>query len=202
MKTKLILGALLGATICGSAFADSSVDTRRAFCEQADGFVWVEKTKACIPVNPCGNDNAEIVQAYCIEVPFYSTPAVYNAFVEKGLHSEVKKGEFIKLSDDKTAVYTTDGDYRVFKRMPKTDYAGLHQMIAAACFPYGEADFDYSNDTCPLAADDSDDADKLCNEVANLASSIAGEVCRGNVVSATKHKIHNCEVICDGTNHS
>ena len=69
MKTKLILGALLGATICGSAFADASVDTRRAFCEQADGFVWVEKTQACIPENPCDftveADQPEIYDAYC-----------------------------------------------------------------------------------------------------------------------------------------
>ena len=47
MKTKLICSALLGATICGSAFAIST-DDRQAFCEQyPDKYVWVEKTQAC-----------------------------------------------------------------------------------------------------------------------------------------------------------
>ncbi len=67
---KTLLSVLAGLTVMGSAFADGpSVEDRKKLCQlliDKGTHVWVEKTKACIPVNPCKSDDVQIKEAYCI----------------------------------------------------------------------------------------------------------------------------------------
>ncbi len=67
---KTLLSVLAGLTVMGSAFADGpSVEDRKKLCQlliDKGTHVWVEKTEACIPVNPCKSDDEQIKKAYCI----------------------------------------------------------------------------------------------------------------------------------------
>lgn len=64
---KLFLFALAGLMVVGSAFALPSPEDRKALCEKRpDKYVWVAKTEACVPINPCLSNNDEIRKAYCI----------------------------------------------------------------------------------------------------------------------------------------
>lgn len=65
---KIVFGILALFVVAGSVSAVPSVDDRRAMCEKTDGYVWVPKTKACIPVNPCKSDNFTIKDAYCVDI--------------------------------------------------------------------------------------------------------------------------------------
>ena len=71
---KTFCSILAGMVVVGSAFADApTIEDRRALCEKhPDKYVWVEKTEACVPINPCESDNAEIKSAYCDAVTFSS----------------------------------------------------------------------------------------------------------------------------------
>ncbi|MCR5193898.1 MAG: hypothetical protein K6B71_00005 [Alphaproteobacteria bacterium] len=66
---KTLLSVLAGLTVMGSEFADGpSVEDRKKLCQlliDKGTHVWVEKTKACIPVNPCLSVDEEIKKAYC-----------------------------------------------------------------------------------------------------------------------------------------
>ncbi len=66
---KTLLSVLAGLTVMGSAFADGpSVEDRKKLCQlliDKGTHVWVEKTKACIPVHPCSSEDESIRKAYC-----------------------------------------------------------------------------------------------------------------------------------------
>ena len=65
---KTLLSMLAGLVVIGSASAVPSPEDRKALCEkQSDKFVWVEKTQACIPINPCRSTDDKIKEAYCID---------------------------------------------------------------------------------------------------------------------------------------
>ena len=67
---KTLLSVLAGLAVMGSASAAPTVEDRKALCDiliQKGTHVWVEKTEACIPVDPCGNGvNDTIRSAYCL----------------------------------------------------------------------------------------------------------------------------------------
>ena len=68
---KTLLSVLAGLTVIGSASAAPTPEDRKALCDlliKKGTHVWVEKTSACIPVNPCESDDIQIKRAYCIEV--------------------------------------------------------------------------------------------------------------------------------------
>ena len=66
---KTLLSVLVGLVVIGSASAVPSPEDRKALCEkQSDKFVWVEKTQACIPINPCLSSVSAIEEAYCIQL--------------------------------------------------------------------------------------------------------------------------------------
>ena len=144
MKTKLILGALLGATICGSAFADASVDKRRDFCKQTDGFVWVEKTQACIPENPCESTNEEIKKSYCVTAPDLDEDLL-EKYISNVLKTSVKQksAPFVRYGDEYGVKYkgynTNDGGYIVFKYECNPNfYTNSEQSaINGVCWAYG-----------------------------------------------------------------
>ena len=67
---KTLLSVLAGLAVIGSASAAPTPEDRMALCDlliQKGTHVWVEKTEACIPADPCGNGvNDTIRSAYCL----------------------------------------------------------------------------------------------------------------------------------------
>ena len=77
MKKSLLFG-LGGFMIVSSVFALPAPEDRKALCEKyPDKYVWVEKTEACVPVNPCLSDNAKIKQSYCDDETFADVRLTY-----------------------------------------------------------------------------------------------------------------------------
>ena len=57
---KTLLSVLAGLTVVGSAIAAPTPEDRKALCQllmEKGTHVWVDKSQACIPRNPCGNDS-------------------------------------------------------------------------------------------------------------------------------------------------
>ena len=67
---KTLLSVLAGLAVIGSASAVPTPEDRQNLCDlliQKGTHVWVEKTKACVPVNPCAKDvSDDIRKAYCL----------------------------------------------------------------------------------------------------------------------------------------
>ena len=59
--SKIILASILGAVVLNCANADD-YDGPRNRCKSKSDKIWVERTKACIPENPCKDSNFE---KYC-----------------------------------------------------------------------------------------------------------------------------------------
>ena len=133
---KTLLSVLAGLTVIGSASAAPTPEDRKALCQlliDKGTHVWVEKTKACIPVDPCNEEvYSDIHQAYCIIV-FGTNPLppdtvimnkLVNTYAEKVLNTQVTNLKTPTFKDkygydkDRVAITTSDGGYYVF-----ADYA-------------------------------------------------------------------------------
>ena len=206
MKIKLISYLLFGLTICGSAFA-SSAEERMVFCENASGFVWVDKTQACIPENPCKSDDMNIKNAYCVEVEFPAKPHAFEIYIKNVLKTDVKEYKPVTGNDFAGAYYTTDGDYKYFLAS-KYSYLGVprstHNAIAVSCWAYGAEDTKYSlkNDEVmdfarlSCISEDKQFNKTNCEDIANYASELNGTDCSGKLVSV-QYRGNYCEIICD-----
>lgn len=64
---KTLVSIIAGLTVAGTAFALPTPDDRKAMClKHPEKYVWVEKTQACVPINPCASSNSKaIINAYC-----------------------------------------------------------------------------------------------------------------------------------------
>ena len=118
---KTLLPILFGITLVGSAFAVPSVEDRRALCERnPDNYVWVKKTQACIPVNPCASGNEDIRLSYCghLILPFDVTnrEMIIDRYVQEGLHTKVSEKLEVGEKDGYPVlgVKTNDGGYIAF----------------------------------------------------------------------------------------
>ena len=125
---KTLLSVLAGLTVIGSASAAPTPEDRKALCDlliQKGTHVWVEKTSACIPVNPCLSDDEQIKEAYCIDTEltsYYEVPKghiksaeVVNIYAKhQGFDCKVVEKDIFKESGF-TFVPCKGADYRVFK---------------------------------------------------------------------------------------
>lgn len=179
MKTKSMFFSLVSMAICGSAFA-ISVDDRQSFCEQhSDKYVWVEKTEACIPVNPCESDSTEIKQAYCVDEIPLDNDTVFRAYISNTLNTYAMiPKDIVSSSGMNVKTYTlTDGGYIAFNRN-NVNVKGdtkKQQAFYAAFWTYG----------LDLSPDDfipdgiryymgNDESGKLCDRIESLATNIYG----------------------------
>ncbi|MBO4583280.1 MAG: hypothetical protein J5714_04470 [Alphaproteobacteria bacterium] len=79
---KTLLSVVAGLAVIGSAVAVPSLDRQRENCESDSGFVWVERTKTCVPVNPCVSDDPEIKRVYCDDITFADTSLSYGSAIQ------------------------------------------------------------------------------------------------------------------------
>jgi len=146
---KTLLSLIAVSAVVGSAFGVPSPADRKALCEKhPDKYVWVEKTQACVPINPCKSDNAAIKNVYCIgandnvTLPKDQLDLVLERYAEKVLKTTLLSKQF--LEDGEIAIVTSDGGYAVINIEDYTDYSdpnhryryGLATAVAAWAYGY------------------------------------------------------------------
>ena len=138
---KTLLSVLAGLTVIGSAGAVPSISDRRALCEKhPDKYVWVDKTQACVRIDPC----SAIDMPYCIEAYDVNKPEdsyarlLIERYVKNLMGTNVTELKY--LGDSKYAFKTEDLDYRVIEFGNNDNNLAL----GAACWAYGkEIDIKY-----------------------------------------------------------
>jgi len=164
---KMTLSILAGLMIIGSAFAVPGPEDRKALCDKhPDKYVWVEKTKACIPINPCdptksSNWFSGVRDAYCLDALTYSPlylpkdddtarDLIINRFISN--YPVLGKNPSIKFLDDHTngyyyvAFFTEDKNYLVAE-IYDIDFSvqDLYETVNAAASAYGVGIMHYKN---------------------------------------------------------
>ncbi|MCR5193949.1 MAG: hypothetical protein K6B71_00275 [Alphaproteobacteria bacterium] len=113
---KTLLSVLAGLTVMGSASAAPTPEDRKALCQlliDKGTHVWVEKTQACILVNPCQTNEGAIKRAYCIkdfEGIQVSTKEQATALSKKYIEVHQKEGAKCQVLKNNSILPGTD-DY-------------------------------------------------------------------------------------------
>lgn len=133
---KTLVSIIAGLTVIGSAFALPSPEDIKALCEKhPDKYVWVEKSQACIPINPCESDDVDIERAYCVNrtITPNKKELLINRYVEQVLKTTVVDvqnvpGDVYAYSGVKTA----DGGYFVLRagQLGYSNYGAEHMYTA------------------------------------------------------------------------
>ena len=191
---KTLLSVLAGIAVVGSASALPSLEDRKALClKHPDKYVWVEKTEACVPVNPCKSDDINIKSAYCNQSfsmvqlgDWRQGVEVVKAYAEHVLGVEVtttnkqmrKDADVSFFEQDYLPCKLSDGGYMVFEFDDLSDIAGgdkYRGAIESACRIYGgkyelqgPATFDNNKQTACFNLDSESD----CKAVADLSIKI------------------------------
>lgn len=137
-----------GLAVIGSAFAVPSLDTQRTRCdEDPEHFVWVERTQACVPLNPCLSDVPEIVRGYCSEYYLPADISQQDFVIDKMLKSW-GTSLFAKkdLGDGYIALITYDGRYSVHHIIDNEHSYGKTIAIQWAFEIYGYDEIDIKSD--------------------------------------------------------
>ena len=174
---KTLLSVIAGLAVINAASAVPSPADRKALClKHPDKYVWVEKTEACVPVNPCKSDNVGLAVAdmYCyseIGLPRdpFKAEQWLNRYVGKVLHTSVVSVSRTVNGEQYYGVSTSDGNY--FVAMPigrglvdeanKLDY---YSALAIHAYGYDEnSPFKISNAT-------------ECRDIGDFAALLADEL--------------------------
>lgn len=145
---KTLLSVIAGLAVINAASAVPSPADRKALCEKhPEKYVWVEKTQACVPIDPCNSDNVTIKETYCIETkdiyfPENQLDLVLSRYAEKVLKTTLLGKQILK--DGKVAMVTSDGGYAVVDIEDYTDYSDvtrkyrstLADIVAAWAYGY------------------------------------------------------------------
>lgn len=207
---KTLLSILAGVAVIGSASAVPSPSDRKALCEQnPEKFVWVEKTQACIPINPCKSDDIEIMRAYCLsrEITPSKKELLINEYVKNVLKTNVVSIQNMSDSDSASAysaVKTQDGGYFVLRvgnlAYSDSNYDGVHSymaythegflkdMINAAALVYASGEYceeqtdEFKNHLCEFHNIDIDQ----CHNLIMFAEKLADELPNGRYEKETR----------------
>lgn len=182
---KTLLSVIAGLAVINAASAVPSPADRKALCEKhPEKYVWVEKTEACVPINPCKSDNVGLsVTAYCYaEIglprdPFKAEQWI-NRYVEKVLHTSAVAVSRTVNGEPYYGVHTSDGNY--FVAMPigrglvdeanKLDY---YSALAIHAYGYDEiSPFRTNNETD-------------CRDIGDFAALLADEIIESKYESGT-----------------
>ena len=132
---KTLLSVIAGLAVIGSACAAPSLSDRKALCEKhPDKYVWVEKTQACVRIDPCSaGDYTYCISAWQVNKPENSyARLLIERFVKNVMYTNITELKY--LGDSKYAFKTGDLDYRVIEFGNNDDDRGL----GAACWAYGK----------------------------------------------------------------
>lgn len=150
---KTLLAVLAGLTVVGAASAAPTPEDRKNLCDlliQKGTHVWVPKTQACVPVNPCAKDvSDEIRKAYCLT----DLAETFN----------FRNGEdvmdFAERYADATKVYFGFGDYMtanskrigsVFPQKKLVNAERATYLVDTADRGYFAFDFQFVDEPTPL----------------------------------------------------
>ena len=156
---KTFCSILVGMVFVGAVSAAPSPQDRRALCEKhPDKYVWVDKTQACIPVDPCSrlsNAYNSAMGAYCIEVGVDGSEMdedlefICKASLEKRQGAKVtRKGDFAR--EGVQTYFMADGMYMACRFVPSSECSeAIHSRIddayRKACSEFGGIFKEYSN---------------------------------------------------------
>lgn len=184
---KTLLSVLAGLTVIGSASALPTPEDRKAMCEKhPDKYVWVEKTQACIPINPCasklGWDDPTVMQTYCAN--FFGNfgekqKLVHQRYIEQVLKTKISEtmprmfvsdsyGDFID------AYKLQDGGYIAFNgKSDDTD----DDMVTAVCFAHGHGTTGVNDFRGCLG----DFTQAQCTDMADFMTLLSDKLCEGTL---------------------
>ena len=149
---KTLLSVLTGMVVVGAAYAEPTLDNRRAVCEKhPDKFVWVEKNETCVPINPCKSEENGIKESYCKIVGLYAShlkkdmvPEWDRKYIERVLGAEVYTAKKV-IEETGYSYYPyvlRDGGYivmahvnNIFEANDEDEYT--ENVIESACNAYG-----------------------------------------------------------------
>lgn len=193
---KTLLSILAGVVVIGSASAVPGPEDRERMCkQQPDKYVWVEKGNgACVEINPCKSDNADVKNAYCntmfkdvqLGTP-YEGVVVVKEYINKHLGLDIVNKKGIVRHDVDTSLFAqdyipaklSDGGYIVFEFDDLSDIAGgdsYEGASKAACLIYGGNYKSRLRAVSETGFYCTDVAESDCDEVAYLASKILNGV--------------------------
>ncbi len=205
---KTLLSVIAGLAVINVASAAPSVADRKALCEKhPDKYVWVAKTEACVPINPCKSDSSTIQEAYCNRV--FKDVQLDNwrkgaTVVEEYARNNLGVGVIIKelknhgveaglFGQDYVRAVLDDGGYMVFEFDDLSDLGGADVREGAgraACAVYGGAWSSFDGNR--RSASCSGVSEAGCAKVAELMT----ELRDGTLVS------HSYEAFVDGSGYS
>lgn len=175
---KTLLSVIAGLAVINVASAVPSPADRKALCEKhPDKYVWVDKTQACIPNNPCKDDyvGLEGIMAYCYSDialprdPFEAEKWV-NRYVEKNLHTTVVGfSRFAGGDPNYYSVSTADGNFfAAFRVTPNYLEGSTRQQYyaALAIHAYGH------DENSPFQVK----SEQECKDIADFASLLSDEL--------------------------
>ena len=184
---KTLLSVIAGLAVIGSATAVPSMDVQQKNCEDGQ-HVWVEKTKTCVPINPCLSGDRTISEAYCID-DFNNIEDglvwLVKLYAQNVLKTEVS-GTTHLVSDDMSchwylAVKTSDGGYFVADGCDTFDttkegaiFADIIDARLALLGSGGPCLGEENKVECSTAIDGNMLTEQDCNQIAELASSLSG----------------------------
>ena len=151
-------------------------------------YVWVKKTKACIPINPCESKDEDVRNVYCIPSPATvknesDAEKVLQRYMEYVMKLHATDIMHIPSSDDKYLIYigvhTSDTGYYVVRFWRPLGMSLADNMIQAACWAHGK-------EYIPQKAEEKEfwcsvDNENECQDVADFASLLVGDVVSGYV---------------------
>ena len=183
---------LLSMTAAVAVIGAANAGIKETCLKHPDKLMWVEKTEACVPINPCKSDNTAIKEAYCntafkdIQLGNWRQGAtVVEEYVRSylGISATIKelKDHGVETSlfgQDYVRAVLSDGGYMVFEFDDLSDIAGGDKYdgaAEAACLIYGGR---YMSRLRAVGTGlyCRDISESGCNAVTELASKILGDV--------------------------
>ncbi len=187
---KTLLSVIAGLAVINVASAAPSVADRKALCEKhPDKYVWVAKTEACIPINPCKSSNDGIKESYCSDV-FKKIQigrrddykVLVETYLEKvmGVTGSPLGGSNSLLGDDFVSYKTSDNGYIVFRFDDLSDLTASDRVLGAiygACLAHG-GNSSYakglSGKEKEVPSPKCSNFKGTCQDIADLASRVVG----------------------------
>ncbi len=182
---KTLLSIIAGLAVVNAASAVPSAADRRSLCEKyPDKYVWVEKTLACVPINPCESNDDTIRDAYCFnEIILPSDTEKRNMIIDMYLNKVRKTAisEVIEVSSNVVGIKTNDGGYIAFLQ-DSTDSQSdclMNLRYSVTAYGYNPQDLQYHHGSrsASLLYVSVDDAsfDEKMNDIADFASVLQGD---------------------------